>query len=317
MRIKPCPAVVSATRTYAVTAALLTLLVMSSPASGSGLVLTSAGSTAGFTLTTFASNFPTTCSFPCVGLGTAGVVVTSSGTVLVDDVFGNVRVFPDVDGQNAMSVTPSAFYGGGAGTDGLAEANGKLYMAEFGFQKVVQINPDGSFNQDIVSLPSGFNASGIAAYRNGLLVTAADFNGLPPGGGIFFVDPRAKTVTTLFATIAALGVAVDASTNNAFFSLNDLGTAIGLNPSKKLVFVKGPIAQGADAAVLGTGSLTNDLFVTSRGSGDLVEIDLTTGVATKIAEGGSGANLGTQDPSSGTLLFTFGDTVYRLSGGGL
>jgi hypothetical protein len=292
----------------------LLLFSIATPRSGwaSGLTLTVDGVSAGFTLTVFAKNFPTCCG----GVGASGVVATTGGTVLVNAVGGNMWMFPDSDGQDASVTLPTAAYGPAVGVDGMAQSSSNLYMAEFGNHSVVQINSDGTFNRNVANLPPGFNASGMAVFGNGLLVTAADFNGGPPGGGIFFVNPRNGTVTTLFDTVAALGVAVDPATNNKFFALNDLGTVIGLNRPNKLIFIEGPKVGGA-AAVLGTGTLTNDLFVTSRPSGTLVEVDLTTGAKSLIATGGIGANLGAQDPTDGTLLFTFGDSVYRLSGGGL
>ena len=68
------------------------------------LVITPAGSTLGFSLTTFASGFPNN------GLGPIGLAVNGAGNVIVDDVSNLTNyVFHNVDNQtvaNAISSTP-------------------------------------------------------------------------------------------------------------------------------------------------------------------------------------------------------------------
>src|SRR5262245_33956269 len=74
------------------------------------LVLTPAGVAQGFSLSTFATGF---ASAPTNGgnIGPIGVAFTGRG-VLVDDVFGNVRLFPtDTDGQTVASAPVTLAYG--------------------------------------------------------------------------------------------------------------------------------------------------------------------------------------------------------------
>src|SRR5262245_7296665 len=67
-----------------------------------GLVLTPAGVAQGFSLSTFASGFPTLDSgVPGHGYGPFGIGFPAGGSVLVLDAFGDMRRFPtDTDGQN-------------------------------------------------------------------------------------------------------------------------------------------------------------------------------------------------------------------------
>ena len=88
------------------------------------MTLTAAGIAEGFTLTTFASNFPNN------GLGPLGIAFPNSGCVLVIDGPGNVRLFPtDTDGQNAASAPVAQNYGSGRAFD-MAKSGGNIFMTQ-------------------------------------------------------------------------------------------------------------------------------------------------------------------------------------------
>ena len=130
---------------YALALATTAALVTARPAQAQ-LALTPAGTAGGFTLSTFATDFPNTN-----GVGPLGIVFVNGGE-LVADATGNVRFFPtDADGQDAASVPVTQNYSGVYNASGLAELNGAIYMSQQTDGTVVQVNPNGTFDQTIVS----------------------------------------------------------------------------------------------------------------------------------------------------------------------
>src|SRR5262245_12199199 len=110
------------------------------------LTLTPAGIAAGFGLSTFATGFPISS-----GLGPLGIAFPSSGGVLVTDGTGNVRLFAaDTDGQDASSAAVGQNYGF-LNALGLAAVGNNIYMTQFDNGALVQINSDGTLNQNILS----------------------------------------------------------------------------------------------------------------------------------------------------------------------
>ena len=115
--------------------AFLLLFLLATGLSGTvhaDMTLTAAGVAAGFTLTTFATNFPDTGAG---GTGPVGIAFPGSG-VMVSDWPGNVRVFPShADGQDAGAVSATAYET--ANAVGLAQIGGKFYMAQNPLSRVV------------------------------------------------------------------------------------------------------------------------------------------------------------------------------------
>ncbi len=270
------------------------------------LVLTQAGVDQGFTLTTFASGFPT-----AYGVGPLGIAFPAGGGVLVSDYPGNVRLFPtDSDGQVAGPVAQN--YGVGNAT-GLTQVGNNIYMAQQTRGAVVQLNSNGTWNQDVVTGVSF--ATGIVANpaNDHLLVSTA---GSPPTW-IYDVNPIAKTSTPLFnAALDGLTITPDGKTlygagGNSQILGYDLATG-------NQVFDSGYIPGGVDGAALGTGSLAGNIFVNTH-AGTVVELNLATGLQTLLASGGSRGDFVTVDPNNGSLLLTQMDSIVRLTppaGGG-
>src|SRR5437773_12232628 len=102
--------------------AILTLLLGAARPAWAAMMLTGAGTAEGFTLSTFATNFPTSG-----GVGPMGIAFPTSGGVLVSDGAEHVRLFPtDGDGQNAASFAAVAIDNGG-----MAKAGGLIYEGQF------------------------------------------------------------------------------------------------------------------------------------------------------------------------------------------
>lgn len=275
------------------TALSLTGILLFAGRADAQLTLTAAGTSAGFTLTTFADNFPNSSSVGPLGIAFSG------GHVIVTDYPGNVRVFAtDTDGQHANTVAPGATYGF-SNAVGLATIGNNIYMTGQSSAAVSQINADGTFNQSIVSY-SG--ATGIVANptNNHLFVSN--------GGSIIDVDPIAKTFTT-FNNAAADGLTTDGTTLYAAVNSHVIGYNIA---TKAQVFDSGFI-NSVDGTALGFGSLSGSIFANTN-DGRVVQIDLTTLTQTVIATGGSRGDFVTVDPN-GTLLITQTDRIMRLTPG--
>jgi hypothetical protein len=273
------------------------------------LTLTAAGTAAGFKLTPFAFNFPIAADTG----GPLGMAFTTSGGVMVSDAPGNVRVFAtDTDGQNAASVAPGASYGD-ENAKGLARVGSDFYLAEFNSGKVVKLNADGSFNQDIVSigLPTGIVANPVNGH---LLVTSQTLN------AIVDVDPIAKTTRTLISGLSRPdGISITPDGKTVYVSNYGAGHVLGFDLSTgKQVFDSGFISGGADGNALGSGGLAGNLFVNTN-DGRVIEINLSSLAQTVLASGGTRGDFIASDPN-GSLLVTQSSEIYRLTlpgGGGL
>ena len=288
-------------------AAAAALLATAWPAQAQ-LTLTPAGVADNFSLTTFATGFPSSSSVGPLGMAFVG------GTVLVSDYPGNVRVFgTDTDGQNAL-LAPIAHNYGGAAAIGMAQVGDGIYMTQQsgGTGDLIQINNDGTFKQNIVGgMPA---ATGIIANpHNGTVFVSTIGNDV-----IYTVDPAAKTKTVFLNNTEADGLSLSAD-GGILYTANDNGHIYGFNTTTKAnVYDSGSIPGGIDGTAVGTGALAGDLFVNTN-SGTVYEINLLTNVQSLIASGGSRGDFVSVDPNNDTLLLTQTDRIIRLSppaGGG-
>jgi hypothetical protein len=294
--------------------------IFSAGSAGKGrLALTPAGQAAGFSLSTFATGFPATSGNGGTGshiAGPTGIAFPTSGGVLVGDAQGNVRLFPnDGDGQYAPTYPPVA--GATYGLDnalGMAQVGTHIYMTQLNNGQVVEINPNGTLSQVIVTgVPL---AAGIVANpTNGHLFVSTIGN-----NQIFEVDPIAKT-KTLFANASFDGMAISPDGSilygaRVYTDPASQGHVWGYNTSTKaLVFDSGFLGTvGIDGIALGTGPLAGNLFVNTN-DGTVIEVNLTTLAQTTIATNGTRGDFVTVDPTNNTLLLTQSDAIVRMSPG--
>jgi len=300
--------------------AVLALVMLARSAQAQVLSLTPDGVSRGFTLTTIASNFPG-APIPFSSSGPFGLLYSTSGLLVTDGTDSSVRLFKkDCDGQDASTNRPTAFYAvGQGGPVGITEAHlhGKpKYYLITAPGEVFQINADGTPIEKVVTIPGNFAFVQIAAdpHFGVLLATAAfcgdiDFS----CGGIFSIDPVAKTSTEIAPNFSVTALQVDSS-DNIFINFFFFGT-IWFNPdfSIKSIF---PLPE-AEGFVLGTGTLADHIFLLDH-TGEVWEQNLDGSDLTMIASGSGGNPIATADPHNGSLVFTYGDNkVVRLSGGGL
>jgi RHS repeat-associated protein len=286
------------------------------PAPTNGLALTPAAQAAGFTLTNFAAGFPTDPNRPTVG--PIGMDFPDDGGVLVSDILGNVRRFPtDNDGQDANSVAPGQNYG--LSGLGLAHVGSNIYMTRGNANDLVQINPDGTLRQEIVTnldVPQGL----VANPANGHLLV-----GTPGNNTILDVDPIQKTFTVLVRNVPApdgLSVSLDGSTVYAAArGAGGGGHILGFRTSDGTeVFDSGDIgglAPSLDGTAVGAGSLSGFIFANTN-DGRVLQVSLATNASGShdmvvIADGGTRGDFVAVDPHNGTLLLTQSDNIVRLT----
>ena len=272
------------------------ILVLPITARG-GMIVTAAGVSEGFSLSSFSSGYSS---------GSAGqprgIAFTSSG-VLVSDTSGNVlRYLSDSDGQNAASAIVAQNYGSFNATD-LATVGSRTYLTGRITGELWQLNPDGTLNQVIdANIP---NATGLVADpSNGHLYVSSLTN-----NNIYDVDPIAKTKTVIFnANFDGIALSADGKTLYGASGNDILGYSL---VTHSLVFDSGFIAGIPDGAAIGLGPLLGNIYANTNG-GTFVQINLMTLAQTVIGTGGSRGDFVTLDPN-GSLLLTQTDSILRLT----
>jgi DNA-binding beta-propeller fold protein YncE len=283
--------------------AIAGLAVLAGPVKAE-LMLTPAGAAEGLSLSTFATGFPTFGSS-----GPLGITFPTIGGVLVADAAGNVRYFAtDTDGQNASSAPVGQNYGA-INALGLEHIGNSVYMTQFSNGRLVQINSNGTFDQNILtnlSGPAGLVANPINGH---LFVSNQGTN------QILDVDPIAKTSKVLVSGVSTPdGVSISPDGKTLYVAAFGIGHILGFNTSTGTeVFDSGAIAGGVDGTALGFGPLAGNIFA-NLNNGTVVEVNLATLAKTVIASSGSRGDFVTVDPNDGTLLVTQTDRVFRLHG---
>ena len=295
-------------------ASVLLLFCTWTGAARASLILTSDAVVAGYSLSTFASGFPTGTD-PDNGMqvGPLGVAYTNNGGVLVTDKPGNLRLFAtDADNQLAPSATIIHNYSADKAT-GMTQFGSAIYMTRQTQGDVVQLNQDGSFNHVVVS--------GLTPYVTGITVNPTNGHLYVSTLGInaiYDIDPVAQT-KTLFTNVVADGVAVspDGKTLYAVEQRQDIkGKVIGYDTTTRAkVFDSGSIGDlvgEVDGIVVGVGKFAGNLFVNTH-AGAVYQINLTTKAVTLIAQNGSRGDFMSLDPRDNSIIITQSDSLMRLT----
>ncbi len=273
------------------------------------MTLTATGQNEGFTLTTFATNFPSN------GLGPLGIGFPADGGVLVSDGPGNVRHFAtDVDNQNAANAPVGANYGSGKAFDMVTTPSGIVYMGQRDAGQIVQLNSDGSLDH-VVATGLGAPHGIVADPANGHLIVATftqkdvwDVN--PTNGAVSLLFHASLDGLTINADGTVLyGAAAPQGTDRIY------GYSLVSGNVGSLIFDSGTVAGGPDGAALGYGPLSGNIYVNTN-SGTIIEINLSTKAQTVIATGGTRGDFAVVDNSNGSMLLTQSNKVLRLSNDG-
>ena len=265
------------------------------------LTITTAGANQGLSITTFATGFPTTGQ-----IGPLGIVYPGNG-VLVSDIVGNVRLFPtDTNNQVAVNAAVGQNYGGDH-ADGLVQVGNNIYMMGGLGGNVAQINPNGTFNQNIITGLArivGCAANPITGHIYASVGTT----------DVLDIDPIAKTTSLLAQTSQPDGMMCSPDGHTLYVAALNSSHVLGYDTTTKAqVFDSGPIVGGVDGIALGQGAFANEMFV-NLNAGSVVELNMTTLTQLVIASGGGRGDFVSVDPTTNTLLITQTDRVMRLNG---
>jgi hypothetical protein len=265
------------------------------------LTLTSASIRAGYGISTFATDFTSQGA----GAGVLSVLFPDQGGVLVTDMSGNVRLFPnDSDGQSAAYVPPTQTFDLSDAL-GLAKVGANIYMTQESSGKVVQLNATGNYLKDIVG--GNVGASGIVANpQNGHLFVDDGFN------SIFDVDPQARTSKMFVQSSYDYGLAISPDGKTLYAADFVDNHVFGYDTSSgRSVFDSGPIAGGPSGLAIGTGRFGGHLYVSTT-DGSLLDIDLSSRTQAMLATGGQRGDFLTFDPNDDSLMVTQTDRIVRI-----
>jgi hypothetical protein len=285
--------------TRAIAAAGLAAMLCVSARSGAQLSLTAAGTTAGFTLSTFASGLPNSG-----GIGPIGVTITSSGTVLASDYAnGFTYTWNDVDGQTFGSKL--TYNNVGVAYHAMATTNGQVFVANYPNGRIDRLTNTGTFSS---SLTTGLNGPA------GLWRDPTDGNlwvGESAGNRIRKVDSTTGAILTTInvgGSLDGISVSNDGSTVYGSFS----NSIQGFNTTTGLQVFNAPGFSGMDGTAIGGGTIAGFIFGNTN-FGELWQVDLSNqSNRTLIASGGSRGDFVNVDTNDGCLLITQTDRIMRL-----
>jgi hypothetical protein len=265
-----------------------------------GLVLTSAGVTDGFSLSTFASGFPSRST-----IGPLGIAVNSAGKVIVNSSGdGKNYIFNDTNGQTpatALSSVSGANY-----PAAYAFSNGSVWGSTgFSTGQLIKLNNDGTTATTYnVPVSQGLWTNPVNGH---LLATGSQ--------GIIDIDVSGATPTYRSVNLSVFSDGVTVSPDGTIIYTNGVG---GYRISDGVQVYANVIVPGADGTgVISGGALNGDIVVNTN-SGELWLLD-ALGNKTLIANGGSRGDYVAPDYSDGTLFVTQTDSILRLTlaGGGI
>jgi hypothetical protein len=281
-------------------AAILMAALSATPAHA-GMVLTPAGTAAGFSLSDYADGFPST-GYCC---GPLGIAVNSDGNVMVQSWGdGTIKVFADVDGQNASSPISSVPFATCCYGSAFTNDNGIVYSTRASDTAIVQLNNDGTVNQVIVTGPG---KGGIwTDPTNGHLISAGY-------GAIYDTDPIAKTTHVIVnADVDGISVSPDGKTVYGAAGGFVWGWSIATGAQ---VFQSAFIGSPDGTAVIQGSSGLAGSIISNNNDGTVDLIDPVSGTLTVIATGGSRGDFVGLDSTNGSLFLSQTDNVMRLSCG--
>jgi hypothetical protein len=264
------------------------------------LALTPAGIADGFNLSVFATNFIPT-GYCC---GPLGVATNSDGNVMVQSWGDNsIKVFNDVDGQNAAAPLSSVFFSAGGYGSAFANSGGTVYAthASDGVS-IEQLNNNGTINQ---TFAPGTGKGGLWA-ANGLLYSAGY-------GDIWETNPITHaTRIVVAADVDGVSVSPDGKTVYGAAGGRVFGWDIATGV---LVFTSDFIGSPDGTGIIEGASIFAGDIISNNNDGTVALIDPTTGHFTTIAAGGSRGDYVGLDGNNGSLFLTQTSTIDRLSCG--
>jgi PEP-CTERM motif-containing protein len=269
------------------------------------LILTAAGVTDGFTLTTVVTNgFRAT-------YGPLGEAILPDGNFITgSEATDRLYIFNDADGQTIGDAVAAIPYTSTTSNPQfvMATVGGQAYGAQVGGGGVfVKFANDGSFTP-IAGL------TGLTAYygmwgnpTDGHLIASSNL-------GLVDIDPVAGTFRIINATVLPDGVTVSPDGTIVYA---EVGGNINAYNIATGAFIR--TYSGGGHAPDGTGVISGGLFngdiIANNNDGTVGLIDATSGIETIIADAGTRGDFVSADTNNGTLFLSQEEQIARLSCG--
>ncbi len=264
--------------------------------SSQALTITAAGSSLGFSLSTFVSGFTAS------PYGPLGIAVNSAGQVLVNSYPDRKNyLFKNIDGQTVSDKLSAV---SGRGVAAMSLANGSVWQSG---GPLARLNNDGT----VAALFNNINLS-LGMWTNPVndhIIARGSASGV--GSGLLDIDvsgssPIARRING--ASTDGLTVSRDGTTVYTTHNSYDIATGALLSSYS---------IPGADGMgiISSPGSTLDGQIVVNTTIGNVVLLDPTTLVQTIIANNGSRGDFVAADQTTGTLLLSQTHSIERLSCG--
>ena len=268
------------------------------------LMLNAAGTSDGFTLTTFVSGYDAEYGPLAQGIAPNGNVIT--GSLLNTKIY----VFSDVDGQTLASAVGSTSYTCTTSNCNfaMATAGGQVYGAQAQGGVYEHFANDGSFTP-IPNLQAAGLLDNLGMWGdpiNGHIIASSN-------RGLVEIDPVAGTFRVINASLFPDGVSVSADGTIAY--VENGGTVQSYNIATGALLHTYSTGHSPDGTgVINGGSFNGDVIVNDN-DGTVGLLDPVIGTFTIIATGGTRGDFVSPDLNNGTLFLSQEDQVARLSCG--
>jgi len=268
------------------------------------LMLNAAGTSDGFTLTTFVGGYNAEYGPLAQGIAPNGNVIT--GSLLNTKIY----VFNDVDGQTLASAVGSTSYTCTTSNCNfaMATAGGQVYGAQAQGGVYEHFANDGSFTP-IPNLQAAGLLDNLGMWGdpiNGHIIASSN-------RGLVEIDPVAGTFRVINASLFPDGVSVSADGTIAY--VENGGTVQSYNIATGALLHTYSTGHSPDGTgVISGGSFNGDVIVNDN-DGTVGLLDPVIGTFTIIATGGTRGDFVSPDLNNGTLFLSQEDQVARLSCG--
>jgi len=273
------------------------------------LLLTPAGTSLGFTLTTFVSGYNAQYGPLSQGISSAGTVTT--GSLLNNKIY----VFADVDGQTLSSALSSTSYACTTGNCNwsMTTAGGQVYGAQAFGGVFEHFASNGTFtpipNLQAASL-TGYLGVWNNPTNNHLIASSNQ--------GLVDIDPVAGTYRVINASVFPDGITVSPDGTTIYAEVS--GTIQSFNLTTGALIRTFSVGHSPDGTGVVSGGILNGFVVVNNNDGTVGLLDPTKANGDPnqyviIANNGTRGDFVSPDGSNGTLFLSQTDQVARLSCG--
>lgn len=275
-------------------------------AARAGLVLTGAGTTDGFTLSTYATGNGGVYNF------LAAAPLSNGNLAVVDYQDGLLRSYADVNGQTYGSFLNSVPL---TNVVNIANAGGQTYVTELGIPGGLRrITDPNTLSSAPVSVTGGFTPSyGFAG--NPVTGHLLAFGTGSSGPGIYDINPLTGANTLIVAGSGFDGVSVSPDGTTVYVENN--GNSIqAYNITTHALVFNHFSGHGPDGTGVISGGLYDGYIIANNNDGTVGLIDPTGATEVIIASGGTRGDFTSPDTNNGTLLLSEYGAMYRLTAPG-